>query len=65
LLYLPYVFRIANHYKMTQTCLAGYFYLMFEQWLAEEIKEELVFSNRKHPFASATAEEDSFSVRTA
>jgi hypothetical protein len=45
---------------MTQTCLAGYFYLMFEQWLSKEIKEELVFSDGKHPLAAATTEKYSF-----
>jgi len=50
---------------MTQTGLTGRFYLMLEQWLPEEIKEEFVFSNRKHPLASATAEKYSFSVRAA
>jgi hypothetical protein len=45
---------------MAQTCLAGYFYLIFEQWLLKEIKEELVFSDRKHPLAAATAEKYGF-----
>jgi hypothetical protein len=60
LLYPRYVFGIANDYKMTQTCLAGYFYLMFEQWFPEEIQEELVFSDGKHPLATAAAEKYRF-----
>jgi hypothetical protein len=64
LLYLSYVFWIANDYEMTQPCLAGYFYLMFEQWLPEEIKKELVFGNGKHPLAAATAKKYSFHLLT-
>jgi hypothetical protein len=60
LLYPFYIIGIANYYKMTQARTASCLYLVFEQRLSKEIKEELIFSNGEHPFAAAATEKYSF-----